>query len=153
MIARIYLSIGPVQGFVSQSRRTRDLWGSSWLLAFLSAHAMRGAVTAGGRLVRPDVRVVERDRLYRWVSGHRDGEPPSIGSLPNRFVVEVDGAVPASAPGCDPSRHLLPVRCLEAGVRRRLAHIRSAGMPRRGRDRSHLGPTGAQVLGDHVDRR
>ena len=98
MIIRLALSIGPVQGFVSQSRRTRDLWGSSWLLAFLSAHAMRGAVTAGGRLIRPDVRVVERDRLYRWVSGHRDGDPPRIGSLPNHFVVEVDGAAPASVP-------------------------------------------------------
>ena len=37
---RLDISIGPVQGFVSQSRRTRDLWGSSYLLAFLSAHAM-----------------------------------------------------------------------------------------------------------------
>ena len=98
MTTRLDFSIGPVQGFVSQSRRTRDLWGSSWLLAFLSAHAMRGAVTAGGRLVRPDVRVVERDRLYRWVSGHRDGEPPRIGSLPNHFVLEVGGTAPASAP-------------------------------------------------------
>ena len=51
------LSIGPVQSFVAQSRRTRDLWGSSYLLSYLAAHAMRGAVTPelivdpGGRFV------------------------------------------------------------------------------------------------------
>ena len=35
-MTRLDISIGPVQGFVSQSRRTRDLWGSSYLLSFLS---------------------------------------------------------------------------------------------------------------------
>ena len=91
MTTRLDFSIGPVQGFVSQSRRTRDLWGSSYLLSFLSAHAMRGAVEAGGRLLLPDAGVVEQDRLYQWVSGHREGDPPRIGSLPNHFAVEVEG--------------------------------------------------------------
>ncbi len=72
------ISIGPVQGFVAQSRRTRDLWGSSYLLSFLSAHAMRGARKAGGRIVRP---VVDDDPLYLWVRGCRVGEAPRIGSL------------------------------------------------------------------------
>ena len=91
MTARLDFSIGPVQGFVTQSRRTRDLWGSSYLLAFLSAHAMRGAVEAGGRPVLPDAEVAEQDQLYRWVSGQREGDPPRIGSLPNHFAVEVEG--------------------------------------------------------------
>ena len=90
MTMRLDISIGPVQGFVSQSRRTRDLWGSSYLLAFLSAHAMRGAGEAGGCLVSPDV---GEDRLYQWVCGRREGEAPRIGSLPNHFVVEVEGDV------------------------------------------------------------
>lgn len=85
---RLDLSIGPVQGFVSRSRRTRDLWGSSYLLSFLAAHAMRGAVEAGGTVVRP---LLSDDPLYRWVTGGRDGDPPRIGSVPNHFVVEVDG--------------------------------------------------------------
>ena len=88
MTMRLDMSIGPVQGFVSHSRRTRDLWGSSYLLAFLSAHAMRGVVAAGGRLVFPDV---GEDRLYRWVCGRREGEAPRIASLPNHFAVEVEG--------------------------------------------------------------
>ena len=88
MTTRLDLSIGPVQGFVSQSRRTRDLWGSSYLLAFLSAHAMRGAEKASGRIVQP---AVDDDPLYRWVAGHRTGDPPRFGTLPNHFVAEVDG--------------------------------------------------------------
>lgn len=88
MRTRIDISIGPVQGFVSQSRRTRDLWGSSYLLAFLSAHAMAGAQRAGGTVVQP---VVDDDPLYRWVDGRQEGSAPRLGSLPNHFVVEVDG--------------------------------------------------------------
>ena len=88
MTTRLDLSIGPVQGFVAQSRRTRDLWGSSYLLSFLAAHAMRGAEEAGGRIIRP---VVGTDRLYRWVTGRPEGTPPGIGTVPNHFVVEVDG--------------------------------------------------------------
>lgn len=87
MTTRLDISIGPVQGFVSQSRRTRDLWGSSYLLSFLSAHAMHGAEKAGGKIVRP---LVEEDELYQWVKGRRSGDPPRIGSVPNHFVAEVD---------------------------------------------------------------
>ena len=86
MSTRLDISIGPVQGFVSQSRRTRDLWGSSYLLAFLSAHAMRGAHNAGGEIVQP---LVKGDPLYRWVGGDRRGEAPRVGTLPNHFVVKV----------------------------------------------------------------
>jgi CRISPR-associated protein Cmr2 len=88
MITRLEISIGPVQGFVAQSRRTRDLWGSSYLLAFLSGHAMRGAAAAGGKIVQP---IVDGDPLYRWIQGEGRGESPQIGSLPNHFVVECDG--------------------------------------------------------------
>ncbi len=87
MTTRLDISIGPVQGFVSQSRRTRDLWGSSYLLAFLSAHAMHGAEKAGARIVQPDL---DGDQLYRWVAGDRTGEPPRFGTLPNHFVARVD---------------------------------------------------------------
>ena len=87
MIHRIDFSIGPVQRFIARSRRTRDLWGSSYLLAFLSAHAMRGMKEAGGEVTRP---AVETDDLFLWVSGRREGDPPDIGSLPNHFVVEVE---------------------------------------------------------------
>ena len=88
MTTRLDISIGPVQGFVSQSRRTRDLWGSSYLLSFLSAHAMRGARDAGGRIDPP---TVSDDPLFQWVTGRGEGEAPPIGSAPNHFVVLVNG--------------------------------------------------------------
>ena len=93
MTHRIDLSIGPVQGFITASRRTRDLWGSSYLLAFLTAHAMRGVEEAGGEIVQP---LVEDDPLCRWVNGERNGKPPSIGSLPNHFVAHVTGGDPGA---------------------------------------------------------
>lgn len=88
MATRLDISIGPVQGFVAQSRRTRDLWSSSYLLSFLVAHAMHGARSAGGRVVQP---TVDDDPLYQWASGWREGDVPQLGSLPNHFVVEVEG--------------------------------------------------------------
>lgn len=87
MTSRIDVSIGPVQGFVAQSRRTRDLWGSSYLLSFLAGHAMLGATKAGGKVVRPSV---DKDPLYLWIKGLRQGDAPRIGSLPNRFAVETE---------------------------------------------------------------
>ncbi len=90
MTTRLDVSIGPVQDFVAQSRRTRDLWGSSYLLSVLSAYAMRGAEEAAGyrgKIVSP---AVEDDPLYKWISGARNGNAPQIGSLPNHFVVEVE---------------------------------------------------------------
>ena len=91
MTHRIDLSIGPVQGFIARSRRTRDLWGSSYLLAFLTARAMRGVEEAGGKIVQP---LVDGDQLYRWVKGERNGKAPSTGSLPNHFVAEVTSGDP-----------------------------------------------------------
>ena len=87
MTIRLDMSIGPVQGFVAQSRRTRDLWGSSYLLSFLAAHAMHGAQQAGGRIVRP---AVDKDPLFRWVSGVQESGMRPMGTLPNHFVLELE---------------------------------------------------------------
>lgn len=90
MKQHLHVSIGPVQGFVMQSRRTRDLWGSSYLLSFLTAHAMSGARRVGGRIVRPRV---DDDPMLRWAESRGDGGPPRLGSLPNQFTVEIDSGV------------------------------------------------------------
>lgn len=86
MKQHLHMSIGPVQDFIAQSRRTRDLWGSSYLLSFLSAHAMSGARREKGTIIRPHV---DSDPLLDWVENRREGEPPRLGSLPNRFTVEI----------------------------------------------------------------
>lgn len=92
MSAYIDYSIGPVQIFVAQSRRTRDLWGSSYLLSVLAGYAMLGAIRAGGQIVRPKV---DQDPLFMCISGRRHGSAPAVGSLPNRFQVKVSNEASA----------------------------------------------------------
>ena len=89
MTRHLHISLGPVQGFVAQARRTRDLWGGSYLLSLLAAHAMHGARQAGGSIIRP---LVDNDRLLQWVERDSDAgsAPPELGSLPNQFTVELD---------------------------------------------------------------
>ncbi|MEW5980210.1 MAG: type III-B CRISPR-associated protein Cas10/Cmr2 [Acidobacteriota bacterium] len=79
---RLYFSIGPVQGFVSQSRRTRDLWASSFLLSFLAKAAMDAVVTSRGKIVLP-----------AELSSNGSQAGPPHGNVPNRFVAEVSDPV------------------------------------------------------------
>jgi CRISPR-associated protein Cmr2 len=91
MTTYLHFAIGPVQGFVAQARRTRDLWGGSYLLSFLSAHAMRRARAAGAIIKQP---LVDDDRLLRWVE-QRSDDVPRYGSLPNQFTAQLtDGSDP-----------------------------------------------------------
>lgn len=124
MTVRLEISIGPVQGFVAQSRRTRDLWGSSFLLSFLSAHAMLGAREAGGRIVRP---VVDDDPLLRWIAGSREGAAPRIGSVPNHFVVELERDASSVAQASIASLEAAWKRIHAAVWARFVEHARSAG--------------------------
>lgn len=124
MTKRLDISIGPVQGFVAQSRRTRDLWGSSYLLSFLSAHAMHGANEVGGKIIQP---VVDDDPLYRWVTGDREDNPPQVGTVPNHFVVKVDGHVPAVAKAAEESLILAWKQVCDVVWDRFVAHACAAG--------------------------
>lgn len=84
------ITIGPVQGFVVQARRTRDLWSGSFLLSYLTGHAMVGAEKAGGTISEPDI---SEDMVINLIKNGEESrvEPKDIiGSLPNRFKVECD---------------------------------------------------------------
>ena len=56
----ILFSIGPVQEFIAQARRTRDLWFGSHLLSELSKAAAMELETCGGQLIFPSI---PRERL------------------------------------------------------------------------------------------
>lgn len=84
---KIYFSLGPVQGFVAQSRRTRDLWSGSFLLSYLAGCAINEVIAKGGKIIVPDV---DDDALLSWIDGSRDGDAPIIGSIPNRFEAYAD---------------------------------------------------------------
>ncbi len=78
----LHFTLGPVQGFVAQSRRTRDLWASSWLLSRLTGEAMRAALETdenSNYLVLPHL---DKDRLLELYECDKEH-----ASLPNRFVL------------------------------------------------------------------
>ncbi len=84
MSSHVHLSftIGPVQGFVSQARRTRDLWAGSWLLSYLAETALAAAENAGGLAIIPAR--ADSDR------GNVTSTRTVVGGVPNRFEMTFD---------------------------------------------------------------
>lgn len=81
-----HFTIGPVQGFVAQARRTRDLWAGSFLLSYLSAVALTETREQQGEILFP-----EPDKNFlAALEGKTDPKNlPQQGSIPNRFKAEV----------------------------------------------------------------
>ncbi|MCX8207738.1 MAG: type III-B CRISPR-associated protein Cas10/Cmr2 [Methanothrix sp.] len=95
----INFTIGPVQGFIGQARRTRDLWSGSFLLSYLSGCAMAEIRRLKGSIKVPSVK---EDHLLSWIENDGKGMPPRIGTLPNRFMASADN--PAVAARCAAER-------------------------------------------------
>lgn len=62
-------TIGPVQSFIAQARKTQDLYAGSRLLSVLTRKAIETVQQDKGKIIFPD---------------------PDLDSLPNRFVAKVD---------------------------------------------------------------
>jgi CRISPR-associated protein Cmr2 len=79
----LHFTLGPVQGFVAQARRTRDFWAGSFILSWLAAVAMRSVQKqpAKGKIIfpKPD------DNYLDWLEGQGKHQQPIQGSVPNRF--------------------------------------------------------------------
>jgi len=85
------VTIGPVQGFVVQARRTRDLWSGSFLLSYLSGCAMVGAEKASGQKIsEPDISNNALINLIRTDGNLEIEKRDLLGSLPNRFKIECE---------------------------------------------------------------
>ena len=80
-----HFTIGPVQGFVAQARRTRDFWAGSFILSWLSAVAMWAVEKQGGEVLFP-----KPDKDF-MTALERGGKGPEQGTVPNRFKAEVSG--------------------------------------------------------------
>ncbi len=87
---QLHFTFGPVQEFVSEARKTADLWTGSYLISYLAAHAIAGVLEAGAeegdffpRIAgNPLIEAVrEPDKLPD------NAAYASVGSLPNRFSV------------------------------------------------------------------
>jgi CRISPR-associated protein Cmr2 len=81
-----HFTITPVQSFVAQARRTRDLWAGSYLLSYLAGTAMKAITDSGGKIIFP---AVDKDPLFKAIKNSsgidKDNPAARIGSLPNRF--------------------------------------------------------------------
>lgn len=82
----LHFTIGPVQSFVEQARRTSDLWAGSFLLSWLSGQAMKGVEDAGGTVIFPKIK---DDPLFKAITQGTSATGPAVGSLPNRFKARV----------------------------------------------------------------
>jgi len=96
--ASIHVRFTPVQDFIAEARRTRDLWAGSYLLSYLAGRALHAAVAAGGTVVSPDT---AQNQMYAQVGASLAGRSapdaayPRVGTLPNHFEIEAppEGAV------------------------------------------------------------
>lgn len=86
----LHFSLGPVQGFIGTARRTRDLWAGSFLLSWLTAHAIATVPDWRKNIRFPHV---AKDDLVNAVAAKLEGvqpaSAPSIASVPNRFKATV----------------------------------------------------------------
>lgn len=91
----LHFSLGPVQGFVAQARRTRDFWAGSFLLSYLSAIAIDYIMANGGEIIFPTVidNEGELDPLLLAIAKAKGNKqiinPPKFGSIPNRFQAKI----------------------------------------------------------------
>ncbi|MBK1695136.1 type III-B CRISPR-associated protein Cas10/Cmr2 [Chromatium weissei] len=76
-----HFTLGPVQGFVSQARRTRDFWAGSFLLSWLAGAAMQAVLQQKGEINFPS----PSNDYLNWLVGKGTGKAPSQGCIPNRF--------------------------------------------------------------------
>ena len=84
-----HFSLGPVQSFIAQARRTRDFWAGSFLLSWLSAVAMKAVLAQdnNNKIIFPEA---DKDYLL-WLEGTiTANHPPEHGSVPSRFKALVN---------------------------------------------------------------
>lgn len=85
MTRYFHFTIGPVQGFVAQARRTKDFWAGSFLLSYLSGVAMIATKKQDGKILFP----LPDEQYLGWIEGKGSGKPPRQGNIPNRFKAEI----------------------------------------------------------------
>jgi len=83
----LHFTFGPVQGFVAQARRTRDLYAGSFLLSHLALKAMEAAENARGNVILPNFKKL------------KDIGTQQHAIAPNRFVAKFTDEMSAAGAG------------------------------------------------------
>ncbi len=89
--ATLVFSIGPVQGFIAQSRRTADGWVGSYLLSYLMGHALK-VLEDDSRVeavVEPHLPGVPMYEAIKRSDGSKVAGDTTIAALPNTAVLTV----------------------------------------------------------------
>ena len=76
-----HFTLGPVQGFVSQARRSRDYWAGSFLLSWLAGVAISSVRAQQGNISFP----IPDDDFIHAIENGVNGVGPKQGGIPNRF--------------------------------------------------------------------
>jgi CRISPR-associated protein Cmr2 len=93
--AMLSFKLGPVQPFIEAARTLRDLWSGSYLLSWLTAHAMKpffdnGKLKHGVQFISPDVNLDENALLRAVILGTQRDTKSTIACLPHTFAVQFD---------------------------------------------------------------
>lgn len=83
----LLIVLGPVQEFIAQARRTRDLWYGSHLLSELGRCAARTLVEGGADLIFPALERGDRELVACPSPLRPDGAPPI--NIANKLLAEV----------------------------------------------------------------
>jgi CRISPR-associated protein Cmr2 len=90
--ALLVFSIGPVQDFIVAARRTQDLWMGSYILAYLSAAAMRKVVADTDNPEEVLYPVLKDQPITEKMWNNKAVDPRSLAlaTLPNKFTIGVN---------------------------------------------------------------
>lgn len=120
------LSLTPIQPFIEQARKSRDLWIGSFLLADLTWHAMQPIVTQYGpdAIVYPDLR--GNPLVDHWLEGRPELQGVAPGSVAledeaRTYAATLPGTFTAILPMGSSGSHLLPLRALAATCQQAVA--------------------------------
>ena len=101
----LLIALGPVQDFIAQSRRTRDLWYGSHLLSELARCAARTLIHGGAKLIFPDLAKGQDSKLdvelepclspLRPQQHVNAGQPPL--SIANKILAELPANIDPAA--------------------------------------------------------
>jgi len=87
----LLVTLGPVQDFIAQARRTRDLWYGSHLLSELSRTAARALVNGDAELIFPALKRGDLELAPCPTPLRNDGNPPH--SVANKLLAEVPAGI------------------------------------------------------------
>ena len=81
-----HFTLGPVQAFVAQARRTRDFWAGSFILSWLSSIAILAVQHQAGDAA---IRFPIPDEDFLKALRNEGTKKPKQGNVPNRFMAVV----------------------------------------------------------------